>query len=141
MTTHFTSALAGISTQLPASNYAQQQLRRAAKAGFRWPNSALVVDKIKEELAETEAAIASGDKQQIHKEIGDLLHAVHTLAEFHGVNAQEALATTNHEFSCRFTALEQEAHRRGTALKDMPLSEQIRIWNAQKKTDTATPAR
>ena len=141
MTSHLTSALAGISAQLPASNYAQQQLRHAAKAGFRWPNSDLVVGKIKEELAEVEEAIADNDKTKIHKEIGDLLHAVHTLAEFHGISAPEALASTNHEFAHRFTALEREAQRRGTSLKEMPLKEQIGIWNAQKKPDSPAPTR
>lgn len=135
------SALAGISTELPASRFAQEQLRRAAAAGFKWPNSDLVVKKVEEELEETREAIDSGDPSAIKAEIGDLLHAVHTLAEFHGVNAEEALNATNAKFGKRFSAVEKILHERGQTMKDVPLKDMIQVWNAQKDSDSVGAAR
>lgn len=135
------AALAGISTELPASRFAQEQLRRAAAAGFKWPNSDLVVRKVEEELGEAREAIDNGDKAAIQAEIGDLLHAVHTLAEFHGVNAEEALAKTNVKFSKRFSAVEQVLRERGQTMADTPLKDMIKVWNAQKDSDSVGPSR
>lgn len=90
----FISALAGIANTLPASAYAQQQLQRAADAGFKWPTSQLVIGKMKEELREVHEAIVEGDTAHIQEEIGDLLHATHTLAVFYKLDVSDALALT-----------------------------------------------
>ncbi len=135
------SALAGISTELPASRFAHEQLRRAAVAGFKWPNSDLVVKKVEEELHEVRDAIAADDKDALKAEIGDLLHAVHTLAEFHGVNAEEALAGTNAKFGKRFTAVEKILTERGESMATTPLKDMIQVWNAQKDSDSIGASR
>lgn len=90
MNQDFTSVLAGISTTLPASRYAQEQLQRAVNAGFKWPNADMVIGKIEEELREVREAEAQGDKVHLTEEIGDLLHAIHTLAVFYNMDATEA---------------------------------------------------
>ncbi|MFZ4124527.1 MAG: hypothetical protein ACOYJ2_00455 [Rickettsiales bacterium] len=91
MSQPFQSVLVGISTALPASSYAQEQLQRAANAGFKWPKAEMVVGKIEEELREVREAEAEGNKEHLAEEIGDLLHAIHTLIVFHKVDAQEVL--------------------------------------------------
>lgn len=46
--------------------------------------------KIREELNEVTEASIAGHRTQLKAEMGDLLHALHTLAVFYGINAQQA---------------------------------------------------
>ena len=73
----------GISTALqdapglPALMRAEKMQTRAARVGFDWENLDGVFSKIREELAEAEAA---RDKESLADEIGDLLFSVVNLA-------------------------------------------------------------
>src|SRR3989339_2258849 len=60
----------------PALLRAKKIGERAARLGFDWPDSAGVLDKIKEELAEVEVELKKGDKVALESEIGDLLASV-----------------------------------------------------------------
>src|SRR5579863_3733553 len=62
--------LAGVPRSLPALVEAQKIAAKAAGAGFDWENIDQVFDKMREELAEIDAARASGDPAQIEDEIG-----------------------------------------------------------------------
>ena len=68
----YPSILADIPIGLPALTRAEKLQKRAARAGFDWPDMAGVRAKITEELAECDAAIEAGDKEKIAEEIGDL---------------------------------------------------------------------
>jgi uncharacterized protein YabN with tetrapyrrole methylase and pyrophosphatase domain len=96
MTIHsiHSATLAGISTDLSASAYATEQITRVIGEGFRWKENALVLSKIDEEIAELRVELVKGDHQRATMELGDLLHAVHTLAVNCGTNAQTLLDTT-----------------------------------------------
>ena len=58
---------------LPALTRAAKLGKRAATVGFDWPDVAGVRAKVDEELAELDAAAASGDGAAIAAEMGDLL--------------------------------------------------------------------
>ena len=81
-------ALAMIPKSLPPLERAYALLARASDEGFKWPNAQFVLGKINEELAETQEAIAEGDKAHVAEEIGDVLSATVNLARFVGVDVQ-----------------------------------------------------
>jgi ATP diphosphatase len=127
--------LANIPAALPALMRAQKLQARAARVGFDWPDTRGVIDKIKEELAEVEAAIASGDKAHTEEELGDVLFAVTNLARFVGADAETALRGTNAKFVRRFEFIEDALKANGKHIKDASLDEMEALWNAAKKEE------
>src|SRR5438067_8962550 len=74
------SVLDGVALALPALLRAAKISRRAARIGFDWPDADSVIDKIEEELDETEDAIDDrAPPAALEEEIGDLLFATANL--------------------------------------------------------------
>lgn len=128
--------LSGIPQALPALLRAYRIGRRAATAGFDWNGPDAVTGKVREELAEVEAAVQRGRADAVEEELGDLLFAVANLARHLGVEPEGALAGANRKFSRRFTALEQHFLAAGRALRDVPADEMDRAWNRIKQAET-----
>ena len=122
---------------LPALMRAQKLQARAARVGFDWPDTTGVIAKIKEELAEVEEALASGNKAHTEEEIGDLLFAVTNLARFVEADAETALRGTNQKFIRRFESVEDALNARGKNIKDATLDEMEALWNEAKKQEIA----
>ncbi len=129
--------LADVPAALPALMRAQKLQARAARVGFDWPDTRGVLDKIREELAEVEAAIASGDKAHTEEELGDVLFAVTNLARFVGADAETALRGTNAKFVRRFEFIEDALKAEGKHIKDASLDEMEVLWNAAKEKERA----
>lgn len=127
-----TRALADVPTALPALMRAQKLQSRAARVGFDWPDTRGVIDKIKEELAEVEEAIASADAVHTAEELGDLLFAVTNLARFVKADAETALRDANQKFIRRFEAMEDAIHTEGKQLQDLSLAEMETLWTQAK---------
>ena len=105
--------LDGIAQALPALTRAEKLTRKAATVGFDWPETAQVVDKIHEEIAEVADAVAGGEPERIEDEIGDLLFAAANLARHLKVDAEAALRRANAKFERRFQAIERSLADRG----------------------------
>lgn len=127
--------LGGVPGALPALARAGKLTAKAAKVGFDWPETAQVVDKIREELGEVAEAAATGDADRIEDEIGDLLFAVANLARHHGVDPEAALRRTNAKFERRFRAIERGLATRGRSLEDAGLDEMEALWAAAKDAE------
>ncbi len=117
---------------LPALLGAQKLQQKVAKVGFDWPDIDPVIDKIREELAEVEAAIASGDSQRVDEEIGDLLFAVVNLARKRGSDAETLLAAANGKFVRRFHKMEIQLRADDVDLQDADLETMDAAWNEVK---------
>jgi len=102
------SVLAGVPRALPALLRAFRVGEKAARTGFDWPSRDGPRDKLDEEIAELDRAIAKDDAAQIHAELGDVLFSVCNLARHLGVNPEVALADTTDKFQRRFEAVERE---------------------------------
>ncbi len=126
------SALAGVTRGLPAPARAQKLSKRAARAGFDWPDADGPAAKVREELAEV--ARAAGEPAATEAEIGDLLFAAVNLARHHGVDAETALRRANDRFEQRFRALEAALAAEGRQPQEQPLDELERRWQ-RAKTD------
>lgn len=121
--------LEGITAGLPALIRAAKIQKRAAKAGFDWPDPAGVLDKVREETAEVEQALASGQSDAIAEEIGDLLFTAVNLARKAGFDAEALLAATNEKFIRRFHAMEEKVGD----LKAASLDEMEAAWREAAK--------
>lgn len=129
------TVLAGVPSALPALIKANRIQDKAANVGFDWEQRDQVWDKVKEETAEVEQEIASGNADALEAEFGDLLFAVVNAARLYGVNPENALERTNRKFISRFNHLERRSHEIGKSLKDMTLAEMDELWNEAKRCE------
>ncbi|MDP2340339.1 MAG: nucleoside triphosphate pyrophosphohydrolase [Deltaproteobacteria bacterium] len=127
------SALDGVPPHLPALLRAYRTGEKARGAGFDWPTHEGVLDKIREELGEIEAAIAGGDKAEISSEIGDLLYAVTNLARHFEIDAEGALRQTIARFEARFRVVEDLLAAEGKIPEQTPLDELEAKWQQAKR--------
>lgn len=128
-----TLSMETIPAHLPALLKSEKIQRKAAKAGFDWPDMSGAFDKLKEELDELKLAVKEGDHGHIKEELGDLLFAVTNVARFLDIDPEEALNGTSSKFIKRFDYVEREAARAGRKLEDMSLAEMDELWEQAKR--------
>ena len=126
------SVLDGIPGTLAALMRAQKVQKKAAKIGFDWDAAAPVIAKVREELAEVEAAIAARNANALEDEIGDLLFSVVNLARKLKIEAEVALHRATNKFVARFHAIEALARERSLALEKLTLAELDVLWDEIK---------
>jgi ATP diphosphatase len=93
---------------LPALSRACKLQKRASTVGFDWADIQGVIDKVREELAELELAIAEENKAAQIDELGDLLFSCVNLARHLRQQPEECLRSANNKFECRFRYMEQQ---------------------------------
>lgn len=128
--------LGGIPGGLPSLMRAFKMQGKAAKVGFDWDNIAPVWGKIREELAELQEAVDSGEKSDMEGELGDVLFAVVNLARFIGVEPETALTMTNNKFERRFNYIETRIREQGNEWKNYTLQELDQLWEQAKRLET-----
>ena len=126
------SLLASVKASVPALTRAFELQKKVATVGFDWREAGPVVDKIREETGEIEAALATGDKDKIGEEIGDLIFTAINLARVSGVDPEAALRTTNAKFERRFAFVEAAIAARGHTLEQTSLEEMDALWTEAK---------
>ncbi|MSQ23168.1 MAG: nucleoside triphosphate pyrophosphohydrolase [Chloroflexi bacterium] len=126
------SVLTGVSPALPALVRAQSLQSRAAHVGFDWPTADGVIDKVREEAAELQAAAPSEQEE----ELGDLLFTLVNLARHLGLSAEQALQSASEKFSRRFQAIEAVCRSRGILPEQLSLQELDEIWDRVKAEET-----
>lgn len=125
-----TGLLLSVPRAMPALERAQQLQVRASRIGFDWNDISGVFDKVREELDELER---EEGKQRRTEELGDLLFSLVNLAQWMGINAEEALRRADDKFLARFTAMEEEIVRKGGKLRGMSVDEMEEVWQEVKK--------
>ena len=116
----------------PALTRAVKLQAKASTVGFDWNDARLVLDKIREEIDEVDAALAQGDKAAVADEVGDLMFALANLARHLDVDPEAALRGTNDKFKRRFGYIEETLEARGKSLADSALAEMDALWNEAK---------
>ena len=127
------NTLDGIAKNMPALKRSQKLQKRASKAGFDWPDTKGVFEKIREETLELEEAVKSDDKELMADEIGDLLMVVTNLAQKMNIDSEEALKQANKKFTFRFNYLEEELRKQKKEVSDTNLEELDSLWDESKK--------
>lgn len=128
------SILDDLPRALPAMERARKLQKRAAQVGFDWAEIAPVLEKLKEEVAEFEEALASGDLERMSDELGDVLFATINLARHSKIEPEVALRSTNQRFETRFKWIEAALSQQDKVFKDANLEELDALWDQAKKT-------
>jgi len=131
------SMLDEISHGLPVLMRASKMKDRAARAGWEWPHVGFQLAKIDEEVAElrVEVEAAKPDKEKIAHELGDLMFMLVDCARWHGIDAEDAMRTTNNRFEKRFRHVEKRMKELGKDFKTCPREDRIALWNEAKKLE------
>ena len=129
------SLLSGVPVSMPSLIKAYRMQEKAANVGFDWEKKEDVWAKVREEIAEVEVEMCSGDKDKMEKEFGDLLFSLVNAARLYGINPDNALELTNNKFRNRFGYVEEKTIKQGRNLKDMTLAEMDALWNEAKQDE------
>ena len=125
------STLDGVPVALPAVQQADTFSRRAARVGFDWSDPDGVADKVREEMAEVEAATTP---EELEAELGDLLFAVVNWARWLKVDPETALRKASNRFARRFRGVERAARERGLDMAALTIDEMEVLWQQIKSS-------
>jgi len=126
------SLMDGVPAGMAELQRAVKLQKRARKVGFDWGSPDPVLDKFDEELAEMRSAMASGDRDAMEDELGDLLFVATNLARQLDIDPAAALRRSNGKFETRFRAMEEAAGGQN-ALDAMELDAMEDLWQTTKR--------
>ena len=129
------SILDEVSRGMPPIDRAFKLQKKAAKAGFDWPDAEGVITKIQEELEEVKELVndsMDGEKTALEEELGDLLFSVINLCRFFDIEPSLALQRTNKKFTERFKYVEKCMKESGQEMKAENLNTMDKYWNEAK---------
>ncbi len=132
------SILDGVLRSTPALVEACEISKKAASAGFEWPDITGVIEKLQEEAAELAHAQAGADQEHVEAEIGDLLFTLVNLARFLKVDPEQALRKTNARFRRRFRYVEEQLNAEGATLQETSVERMEELWQAAKKQEAGS---
>ena len=126
------TVLEGVPASLPSLVKAYRIQDKARNAGFDWEVKEDVWGKVKEEINELEAEIASMNPETMENEFGDVLFSLINAARLYQIMPDNALERTNQKFIHRFNYMEQKVKEQGKSLKNMTLDEMETLWQEAK---------
>jgi len=126
------SLLSNVKAGQPALTRAMALQRKASTVGFDWNDPRAVLQKIREEADEIEAALDQADKVELAAETGDLLFALVNLARHVDADPDMALRGANAKFERRFAYIERTLASQGRSLEAASLEEMDALWNEAK---------
>ncbi|HKT71595.1 MAG TPA: nucleoside triphosphate pyrophosphohydrolase [Steroidobacteraceae bacterium] len=132
------SALADVPHALPGLTRAAKLGKRAARVGFDWSDAGQVREKVAEELAEVDAALAAASQPnapEVVEELGDLLFALTNWSLHLKIDAEQALRAANAKFERRFRRMEALAREQGQALSTLTFGQWESLWRQAKRSE------
>ena len=129
---------------LPALLQARKVQRRAASAGFDWPDLVGPLAKLREEADEVEAELGEAGApaaeteppRRVVAEIGDLLFAAVNLARTLNVDPELALRASSGRFVARVERAAELAGQEGRDWRALDLEEQDRYYRLAKELES-----
>ena len=125
-------ALDAVARSLPGLWRAEKLQKKAADAGFDWPDVQGALDKLDEETAELHQAVA--EQGDIAGELGDVLFAAVKVGRFCGCDPEDAVNGTCEKFIRRFRAVEEGAAAQGREVSQLSLEKMTALWNEAKRS-------
>jgi MazG family protein len=129
------SALDGVPQSLPSLLRAQRLQVKAGRVGFDWPTWREAWSKVREEMAETDEAVAAGDAARIRAEIGDLLFSLVNVARLLEIDAEDSLRRAADTFTRRFKEVEAAMRAGGRQVDEASAEDLDREWEAAKSRE------
>jgi len=90
---------------LPGLMSAQKLQSKAARMGFDWPDTEGALGKLKEEVLETEQALATENAEELAEELGDVLFSVVNVCRKAKLDAEMVMEAANRKFMRRVQAM------------------------------------
>lgn len=128
-----TPLLDSVPKSFPALMQAQKISRKAAAVGFEWDTVDDVWDKVREEVAEYQAA---ADEAARELEFGDILFSLVNVARKEGIDSETALRKANEKFRRRWAFIEGAAWSEGRKVEELDFEELQRCWDEAKARET-----
>lgn len=128
--------LDSVPRSLPSLMECQKISKRAARAGFDWPDTAAVWDKVAEERAEFEAEEPGSEAAAM--EFGDLLFALVNVARKEGIDAEAALRASDAKFRRRWAFVEARCAEEGTGPAELSHERLEELWSLAKDGEGAS---
>ena len=126
-----TEVLKSVPKSFPALLRSRKVQKKAADIGFDRENANQAFYKIAEETQELREAMEQNS--HVEEEMGDLLFAVVNVARLLKLEPEFLLMQATDKFIRRFETMELLAKSRGSELRDLPFSEQDKLWDEAKK--------
>lgn len=129
----YADTLNSVAKSLPALMRAQKVGKRAMRAGMDFKSAEDALACIDNEKTELDEAIASGNKQKIEEEIGDLLFSCVNAARHLDIDAELALKAATDKFILRFSKTEELVAFDSLDMKELNIDELDVYWDKAKK--------
>ncbi len=129
------SVLDSIPSNMPSFLRSYKISEKAARSGFDWDDMNGVLKKAEEEWKEFANALASGNKDDIATEFGDILFTLSNVARFAKIHPETALARSTDKFERRFRFMEKQLAKKNMKLKDITRQEIDNLWDESKKSN------
>lgn len=130
----YTDTLNAVARTLPALWRAEKLQKKAARAGFAWPDLRSELDKLEEEQAELRAAAESGTPEELAEELGDVLFAAVNVARYAGLDPEDTLNAACEKFIRRFARMEESLPG---DMAEHSAEEQLAAWKQAKEKEKA----
>ena len=121
-----------VARSLPGLWRAEKLQKKAASAGFEWPDVQGALAKLEEEVSELRRAVEDGGN--VPDELGDVLFAAVKVGRFCACDPEDAVNGTCEKFIRRFRAVEEGAAARGREVSQLTLAEMTALWNEAKRS-------
>ncbi|MBU8910366.1 MAG: nucleoside triphosphate pyrophosphohydrolase [Desulfobacterales bacterium] len=128
------SVLDSVPKGMPSLIRALKVSKCVVKEGFDWDNIHEVLDTVKDEISEFEAALESGNQNEAIMEFGDILFTLVNVARFAKFHPETALAGSTAKFEGRFRLMENELKEKQIKLKDLSRSQKDLFWSRAKQS-------
>jgi len=112
----------------------QQKGQKKDVSVLEWDDIHGVLDTVRDEIDEFEAALANGSQKEINLEFGDILFSLVNVARFANIYPENALADATAKFDGRFRIMEKQLRQRQVKLKDLSRQEVDQLWDLAKKS-------
>jgi len=124
--------LDSVSSGMPALIQAQKISRKAVNCGFEWDTVDDVWDQVFSEIDELREAVATGDKEAMQLELGDVLFSLVNVARKLNIDSEEALRASCRKFRARWAFMEGAAWATGRTIGELPFNELQALWDQAK---------
>ncbi len=129
-------AVKSVPKTFPALMRAQKVQKRAAKAGFDYPDAIWAMDDVEDSLDQLQEAMEENNTAACEKELGNVLFSLVNVARKLGLNSEQALTKAVEQYICRFEQVEKLALERGIKLDPDMQSDLMDLWIEAKEHKT-----
>ncbi len=119
---------------LPALMRAEKVGKRASNAGMDFRSTDEVIDRLKSEIEELEAALNEGNDRKTEEELGDILFSCTNLSRFLKKDSEKALTFAINKFIIRFSEVEALLEKAGRTFADASQEELDLLWEQAKNS-------